>query len=67
MDAGFAFMARTFVAPEDRTNLTQEIHPNADITYPPGHNGTKAREHAHQIARYLEYRWNTDPENDPFA
>lgn len=67
MDAAFAFIARTYVAPQDRTEQPQAVHPKGDSTYPPHHDGTKARDHAHRTAHYLEYRWNTNPEDDPFA
>lgn len=67
MDAAFAFMTRTYVASEDRTNLTQSVDQKGNATYPPGHDGRKAWEHAHRTAHFLEYRWNTNSEDDPFA
>ncbi|PWN32892.1 DJ-1/PfpI family protein [Meira miltonrushii] len=67
MDAAFEFMVRTYVVPENRTTEPQVVHPKGDLTCPPGHSRTKAREHAHRTAHFLEYRWNTNSEDDPFA
>ncbi|XBQ93240.1 hypothetical protein V6000_008712 [Aspergillus fumigatus] len=69
IDAGFAFLASTYVAPEDR-----QAHPEAqkaslqgDETPIPGFNKEKALRHAHFIAFGLEYRWHSDPADDPFV
>ncbi|EPS26255.1 hypothetical protein POX_c04723 [Penicillium oxalicum] len=69
IDAGFAFLANTYVAPEDR-----QAHPEAqkasakgDETPIPGFNKEKAMGHAHFTAFGLEYRWHSDPEDDPFV
>lgn len=69
IDAGLAFLANTYVAPEDRkANLTpQKASPKGDATAIPGFDKEKALKHARDIAWGLEYRWHSDPADDPFA
>ncbi|MCJ1475046.1 hypothetical protein MMC13_003706 [Lambiella insularis] len=69
IDAGFAFLSKTYVSPEDRkANLTpQQASAKGDATAIPGFDKEKALEHAHSIAFGLEYRWHSDPADDPFV
>ena len=69
LDAGFAFLANTYVSPEDREiNATpQEVSDKGDETAIPGFSKEKALEYAHKVAFTLEYRWHTDPTDDPFV
>lgn len=69
MDAGFAFLSNTFVSPEDRkaNPTTQKASAEGDAIAIPGFNKEKALEHAHFIAFGLEYRWHSDPTDDPFV
>ena len=69
IDAGFAFLSNTYVSPEDRKNLgsRQKLDDKGDATDIPGFNRNKALEHAHSVAFGLEYRWHSDPTDDPFV
>lgn len=69
LDAGFAFLSNTYVSPEDRkANPTpQKASVKGDATVIPGFNKGKALEHAQFIAFGLEYRWHSDPTDDPFV
>lgn len=69
IDAGFAFLSNTYVSPEDRkANLTpQQASAKGDATAIPGFDKEKALGHAHSIAFGLEYRWHSDPADDPFV
>ncbi|EAW12215.1 DJ-1/PfpI family protein [Aspergillus clavatus NRRL 1] len=69
IDAGFAFLANTYVAPEDR-----QAHPErqkasevGDASPIPGFNKEKALKYTHFTAFGLEYRWHSDPADDPFV
>ncbi|KAL8835902.1 MAG: hypothetical protein Q9170_003129 [Blastenia crenularia] len=70
MDAGFAFLANTYVAPEDRVDGPVKAIKGAsgkgDVNRIPGFDEKKALEHAHYVAWTLEYRWHKDPGDDPF-
>ncbi|EAW17003.1 putative ThiJ/PfpI family transcriptional regulator [Aspergillus fischeri NRRL 181] len=69
IDAGFAFMANTYVAPEDRQAHPegQKFASEGEETSIPGFNKEKALHHAHFVAFGLEYRWHSDPADDPFV
>jgi hypothetical protein len=66
IDAGFAFMASTYVAPEDRPGA-QKASPQGDETPIPGFSKEKALRHANFVAFRLEYRGHSDPADDPFV
>ena len=70
LDAGFAFLANTYVCPADReaNAAPQEVSGGkGDATPIPGFCKEKALEHARGVAFNLEYRWNADPTDDPFV
>ena len=69
IDASFAFLSNTYVSPEDRqANPTpQKASAKGDATAIPGFNREKAVGHAHVVAFGLEYRWHSDPTDDPFV
>lgn len=69
IDAGFDFLAKTYVAPEDRkANASpQEASAQGDATVIPGFDKEKALKHAHFVAFSVEYRWHSDPGDDPFV
>ena len=69
LDAGFAFLANTYVSPEDREANAppQEVSDKGDRTAIPGFSKEKALEYARSVAFTLEYRWHTDPTDDPFV
>ena len=69
LDAAFAFLANTYVAPADRgaDAARQEVSVEGDKTAVPGFSKEKALEHARGVAFTLEYRWQTDPTDDPFV
>lgn len=69
IDAGFDFLAKTYVAPEDRKANTspQEASTQGDATVIPGFDKEKALNHAHSVAFGVEYRWHSDPGDDPFV
>ena len=69
IDAGFAFLSNTYVSPEDRkANPTPQISSaEGDATVIPGFSKEKALEKAHHVAYGLEYRWQSDPADDPFV
>ncbi|KAJ5753657.1 uncharacterized protein N7511_007810 [Penicillium nucicola] len=67
IDAGFAFIANTYVAPEDRLTQVQDVDARGEATAVPGHVPEKALEFAHMTAFRLEYRWHSDPTDDPFV
>ncbi|MCJ1382082.1 hypothetical protein MMC17_005194 [Xylographa soralifera] len=69
IDAGFAFLSNTYVVPEDReANPTiQKADAKGDATAIPGFNKEEALGHAHFVAFSLEYRWHSDPADDPFV
>ncbi|KAJ5574187.1 uncharacterized protein N7459_008614 [Penicillium hispanicum] len=71
LDAGFAFLANTYVAPEDRVAIRdyrsalQDTPENAASI--PEYSREKALAHARSVAWFLEYRWQEDPTDDPFV
>ena len=69
LDAGFAFLANTYVSPPDREANAppQEASDKGDATLIPGFSKEKALEYAQYTAYTLEYRWATDPTDDPFV
>lgn len=69
IDAGFAFLASTFVAPEDRKpdGWPSEISNGGGKTAITEFNREKALKHARLVALSIEYKWEEDPANDPFA
>ena len=69
IDAGFAFLSNTYVSLENRraSPTTQKASAMGDATAIIGFDKEKALEHAHFIAFELEYRWHTDPADDPFV
>ncbi|OQD71127.1 hypothetical protein PENPOL_c001G02867 [Penicillium polonicum] len=69
IDAGFAFIANTYVAPEDRQvhPETQKAGLRGDATPIPGYSREKALKFTHMTAFGLEYRWHSDPADDPFV
>ncbi|CRL21116.1 ThiJ/PfpI [Penicillium camemberti] len=69
IDAGFAFIANTYVAPEDRQAHpeTQEVGLRGDATPIPGYSQEKALKFTRMTAFGLEYRWHSDPADDPFV
>lgn len=70
LDAGLAFLANTYVAPADReadAAAPQEVSDKGDRTAVPGFSKEKALEHARDVAFILEYRWQSDPTDDPFV
>lgn len=66
IDAGFAFLANTYLAANDRSSESQKANTDGDATQIPGFNKERALEYARSIAWRLEYRWNDDPDDDPF-
>ncbi|KAF7718634.1 DJ-1_PfpI domain-containing protein [Penicillium ucsense] len=69
IDAGFAFVARTYLAPEDRDDRPEIIaEGQADNeSFPRNYDSEKAIKYARHVARMVEHCWNEDPGNDPFA
>ncbi|KAJ5613829.1 hypothetical protein N7528_007483 [Penicillium herquei] len=67
IDAGFAFIANTYVAPEDRQAEAQQVGLHGESTPIPGYNQEKALKFTHMNAFDLEYRWHSDPADDPFV
>ncbi|KAJ5390530.1 uncharacterized protein N7496_001598 [Penicillium cataractarum] len=67
IDAGFAFLAKTYVAPESRSREVQPPSENGDEVVLPNFDKEKAQEHARSVAWELEYRWNDDSTDDPFV
>jgi hypothetical protein len=69
IDAGFALMASTYVAPEDRRAHPedQKASPQGEETPIPGFSKEKALRHANSVAFRLEYRGHSDPADDPFV
>ncbi|KAJ5667061.1 hypothetical protein N7507_002925 [Penicillium longicatenatum] len=67
LDAALAFMAITYVAPENREAQGQEIDVTGEKTVIPGFDHGKALEFARSISWRLEYEWHEDPSNDPFV
>lgn len=69
IDAGFSFLANTYVAPEDRQAHpeAQDVSVQGDAMPIPGFNKEKALEFANFVAFELEYRWHSDPADDPFV
>ena len=69
IDTAFAFLSNTYVSPEDReaNPAAQEASVKGDATAIPGFDKEKASAYARSTAAYLEYRWNSDPDDDPFA
>ena len=66
LDAGFAFLAKTYVSPADR-KAPQGVSGKGDATPIPGFSREKALEYARGVAFNLEYRWHADPTDDPFV
>lgn len=67
IDAGFAFLAKTYLAPESRSQNAHLPSENGDENLLSDFDQEKASEYARSIALTLEYRWNEDPADDPFA
>lgn len=69
IDAAFAFLSTTYVPPEDRmaNPALQEASEKGDATAVPGFDKEKALGHARSVAFGLEYRWHSDPADDPFV
>jgi hypothetical protein len=67
IDAGFAFLAKTYLAPECRTSVKQVPGENGDVGIVYRFDKKKALEHARSVAWSLEYQWNEDSTNDAFA
>ena len=69
IDAGFAFLSNTYVSPEDRRAMPAKQNASAQgaATAIIGFDKGKALEHAHYVAFELEYRWHSDPADDPFV
>ncbi|KAL9615924.1 MAG: hypothetical protein Q9160_009150 [Pyrenula sp. 1 TL-2023] len=70
IDAGFAFVANTFVAPENRKadEWSSSNTSNGGCTKAiSDFDREKALKHARLIASSIEYKWDEDPTNDPFA
>ena len=69
IDAGLAFISNTYVSLEDRraSPAVQKAGAKDDATAIIGFDKEKALEHAHFIASELEYRWHSDPADDPFV
>lgn len=67
MDAGIAFIAYTYVAPEEREATRQTVSVEGWATEIPGFDDDKALDYARRVANNLEYRWHPDPYDDPFA
>ena len=67
VDAGYAFLAQTYVAPEDRRSVEQALSPVGDRTAPPGFDFKKALDFARTLGWSLEHQWQEDPSNDPFV
>lgn len=67
IDAGFAFLAKTFLAPESRSDNRQVADEDGSEAFLPNFDKEKALEHARSVAWSLEYQWNEDPTNDPFV
>ena len=69
IDTAFAFLSSTYVSPEDReaNPAPQEASAKGDATAIPGYDKEKASGYARLIASGLEYRWHSDPADDPFA
>ena len=69
MDVAFAFLARTWVALEDRMPIAalQGTSARGDTRDIPGCNRDKALQFAREVAFDLEYRWCEDPGDDPFV
>jgi len=69
IDAGFAFITDTYVAPEDRQAHpeTQKIRAHGDATPIAGYSQEKATRFAHKTASELEYRWHSDLTDDAFV
>lgn len=67
IDAGFAFLAKTYLAPESRTCYAQVPSENGDEAFLVGFDKEKALEHARSVAWTLEYQWNEDPTDDHFV
>ena len=67
IDAGFAFLSNTYLSLEDRKDAPQMASTKGDAMPIPGFNKEKALGYAKMIAFGLEYRWHSDPADDPFA
>jgi hypothetical protein len=67
IDAGFAFLAKTYLAPESRSQNVYLPSENRDENLLSNFDKEKASEYARSIALTLEYQWNEDPADDPFA
>ncbi|KAL8926992.1 MAG: hypothetical protein Q9208_002537 [Pyrenodesmia sp. 3 TL-2023] len=66
IDAGFAFIANTYVAPEDR-KAEHAWERGAWGMGIPGFDKEKALGYARSVAFNLEYRLHEDPTDDPFC
>ena len=69
IDAGFAFLSNTYVSPKDReaNPAPKKVSGKGDATAIPGFDKEKALEYAHKVAYNIEYRWHSDPSDDPFV
>lgn len=72
MDAGFFFLSRTYIPPQNRNAHLSDgeiikARRDGDAIQLPGFDAQKALDYAHSIAYELEYRWHDDPSDDPFV
>lgn len=76
IDAGFAFLATTYVSPEDRkpnnnpapsSQKATQTKMGDEASVIPGFDKKKALEYARGVAYNIEYRWHEDPADDPFV
>jgi hypothetical protein len=67
LDAGFAFLAKTYLAPENRSDEVILPSKNGDEVVLPKFDKKKAQEHVRFVAWTLEYKWNEDSSDDPFV
>lgn len=67
IDAGFAFLAKTYLAPESRSQEVLVPSEDGDEVILPNFDKKKALEHARSVAWSLEYQWNEDSTDDPFV
>ena len=71
IDAGFAFLANTYVVPEQRSAHQEDQsvrdYGSGDAVSISGYDREKALAYARTVAWFLEYRWQEDPADDPFV
>ena len=66
-DAGFALLSKTYVSPEDSKAkpAPQNASAKGDATIIPGFNKGKTLAHVDVNLFGLEYRWHSNPADDP--